>query len=75
MTPAEVVEDVFRLLGVEGPEDAATVVLSRLDDAGMAVVSAEDLRAVLGEVWSPEFYSAVLPRLRAALPEETTTDG
>lgn len=44
MTPAEVVEDVFRLLGVEGPEDAATVVLGALAGAGM-VAYAEALRA------------------------------
>ncbi|TMR11730.1 hypothetical protein ETD86_34745 [Nonomuraea turkmeniaca] len=77
MTPAEVIEDAFRLLGVEGPEDAATVVLGALAGAGMVVVSADDYRHLLDRTEQFAMHrfdaddSVLVARLRAALPERT----
>ncbi|MEV6036010.1 hypothetical protein AB0L65_32985 [Nonomuraea sp. NPDC052116] len=65
---ADVIEEALRLFGVEEPEDGATAVLGLLDERGMVVVSAEDLREYLFR--GPNVLAAA-KRLRAALPERT----
>jgi uncharacterized membrane protein len=49
----------------------ADEVLAALDGAGLVVVSAEDLAAVIRDRYSVEGHQAAV-RLRAALPERTT---
>ncbi|MER5420360.1 hypothetical protein [Streptosporangium roseum] len=45
----------------------APAALAAIEEQGMVIVSAEDLRAVVGETRSYETYTAALPRLRAVL--------
>lgn len=75
-TPAKVIENALSVMGVDAPEDGATVVLGHLDRAGLVVVSAEDVDICVnwgaGAHPRTAFYqfNAALARLRAALPEE-----
>lgn len=70
-TPADAIEEAMRHMGVDGPEDAATVVLGALAERGMVVVSAEDLRAYLNRGSDLKREVEAMNRLRAALPERT----
>ncbi|HEY9369927.1 hypothetical protein [Streptomyces sp.] len=83
MTPTEAIEKALRkhmrlrtgdMMSGNEIQDATLIALDALAGAGMAVVSAEDLRVYVVEEM-PDFvtYVTAQARLRAALPERTDT--